>query len=72
MKLIPNIDKQLKKDLYKVMGKRVAKRELNLVWEVDPELFTVGHMGIRSLFVWCATPQGHDFWSSISDRVRAL
>ena len=72
MKLLPNIDKQLKKDLYKVMGKKHAKRELNLVWEVDPELFNEGHMGIHSLFTWSNTPQGFNFWSSIADRVRAF
>ena len=72
MKLIPNIDKQLKKDLYKVMGKKLAKRELNLVWEVCPELFNVGHVGLRSLFTWVYTPQGNGFWSGINKKIVAL
>ncbi len=70
--LKPNINKKLKKDLYKVMGKKLAKRELNLVWEVDPELFNVGHVRLSSLFTWSNTPQTHDFWACINRKINAL
>jgi hypothetical protein len=72
MKLIPCMNKQLKKDLYKVMGKKVAKRELNKVWEVRPEMFLHRHRSIAGLFTWADTPQGYEFWSQIHTEIIKL
>jgi hypothetical protein len=72
MKLKPIIDFTLKKQLYAVMGKKNAKRELNKVYDRDPNLLNNRAKELSWLMIWDATPQGRTFWRDVSMRVRLL
>ncbi len=65
--LVPN--KRLRKQLIQVMGKKAAKVELEKAYFVK---YSTTATKVSQMFVWSSTPQGHDFWEDISDRVRAL
>lgn len=68
--LVPN--KRLRKQLIQVMGKKVAKVELEKAYFTCEDDYSMTATDVADLFPWLYTPQSHDFWADISDAVNKL
>jgi hypothetical protein len=57
------MNKQLVKQVAKVIGKKLAKHELSIV-DAAGLVFTHADT-VHLAFLWAKTPQGKDFWDAI-------
>jgi hypothetical protein len=61
------MNKQLVKQVAKVIGKKLAKHELSIVDAVRLEPTNASADTIHGAFIWATTPQGVDFWCDINN-----
>jgi hypothetical protein len=63
------MNKQLIKQVAKVIGEKLAKYELSIVEEAGLKSTVPDADTLNTVFTWSDTPQGFDFWRNIKNGI---
>lgn len=55
-----------------VLGKSEAERQLFIAISATTPLGCITSNNLDELFAWLRTPQGHDYWCDIDDKISSL